>query len=85
MITSQIYIHTYIHVYIHTYTYIHTYIGLVDGNVTNWEGCWELESHLPDMDTMYGGQRVINRRAHIMALHDSCMREKGVLFVYMCM
>jgi hypothetical protein len=23
------------------------YVGLVDGNVTDFDGCWELEGHLP--------------------------------------
>ena len=29
------------------------YVGLMDGNVTNFNGCWELESDLPAMASVY--------------------------------
>jgi hypothetical protein len=54
-----------------------TYVGLVDGNVTDWDGCWEMEGHLPPEAPLVAGMREIDRRKHVMALHDACAREKG--------
>lgn len=53
------------------------YVGLVDGNVTDWDGNWEMEGHLPPNAELVAGIRNIDRRKHIMALHDACCRPRG--------